>query len=148
MNARTFFILVCCFRDANERYGYSYPVAGIPPRPDPSPFDSLTGYRRHLFGMFTKLWETGYTPQSFVRTAGPWGHKLVRQYCTRRFPDLEQEDMENVVQYIHGITCLDGTGEYALSRLLAPGAWARRPLAPRLSELQMPVVFYCKFRYL
>lgn len=39
------------------------------------------------------------------------------------------------------ITSSAGSGEFALSAILAPGAYARRPLFHRLADLKMPTVF-------
>lgn len=49
---------------------------------------------------------------------------------------------------MHSITVLPGSGEYALNRILEPGAWGRRPLATKLTQLKMPVTFICKFTLL
>lgn len=41
----------------------------------------------------------------------------------------------------YNITSSPGSGEYALAAVLAPGAYARKPLIHRLAGLQMPTVF-------
>lgn len=43
--------------------------------------------------------------------------------------------------YRYHITSSAGSGEFALSAILAPGAYARRPLFHRLADLKMPTVF-------
>ena len=99
-----------------------------------------TTQRRFLSAM-TYLWEKNVTPQGIVRATGlVLGDRLVRGYVTRRF-NLNGRDVEDMTNYVHAITKLVGTGEYALSRLLSPGGWARRPFQHRLEELKMPAVF-------
>jgi hypothetical protein len=39
------------------------------------------------------------------------------------------------------ISSSPGSGEYALAAILAPGAYARKPLFHRLAQLKMPTVF-------
>lgn len=39
------------------------------------------------------------------------------------------------------ISSSTGSGEYALAAILAPGAYARKPLFHKLAELKMPTVF-------
>lgn len=97
------------------------------------------------YKILSSLWNWNLTPQLVIRTTGPLGRNLVRQYCTRRFPQLSTQEQEQMFEYLRSISSLDGSGEYAMARLLQPGAWARRPIGPRLSELKMPVVFLCKF---
>jgi cardiolipin-specific phospholipase len=103
--------------------------------------DNLTLTQRALFSTFTRLWESGYTPQGAVRATGPVGRNLVRSYTTRRFPNLQPQDADDLYEYLSAITALEGAGEYALQRLLKPGAYAKRPLADRLDQLQMKTVF-------
>jgi len=43
--------------------------------------------------------------------------------------------------YILNITLAKGSGEYCISHILAPGAYARMPLVDRLAALKMPVIF-------
>lgn len=41
----------------------------------------------------------------------------------------------------YNITSSTGSGEFALAAILAPGAYARKPLFQRLAKLTMPTVF-------
>jgi cardiolipin-specific phospholipase len=86
------------------------------------------------------------TPQSLVRSSGPMGFRMIRGYINARFQSLSEEDRSDMVEYLHGITMLEGSGEYSLNRLLQPGAWGRRPLANKLTALKMPTLFMCTFR--
>jgi cardiolipin-specific phospholipase len=47
----------------------------------------------------------------------------------------------NNTLYRYNITSSTGSGEYALAAILAPGAYARKPLMERLAKLKMPTVF-------
>jgi pimeloyl-ACP methyl ester carboxylesterase len=111
--------------------------AGIPlPSPEVSP--RRTGY---LWKFISSLWNWNFTPQLFIRSLGPAGPRLVRGYATRRFAHLEQAEIDALDSYIYHISAQRGSGEFALNRLLLPGAIARKPLHERLPNLKMPVTF-------
>jgi hypothetical protein len=67
---------------------------------------------------------------------------MVRSAMSKRFPGESPEAIERIAPYLYQITAAPGSGEYALSLLLEPGAWARRPLCERLLPLQ-GICFYC-----
>uniref|UniRef100_A0A7S2WI46 AB hydrolase-1 domain-containing protein n=1 Tax=Mucochytrium quahogii TaxID=96639 RepID=A0A7S2WI46_9STRA len=93
-----------------------------------------------------KLWNWGVTPNHLVRGAGPYGHRLVEKAVNARFGDVDEErlglsggDLQtrtNVVDYLFHITAAPGSGEHALSKLLAPGAYAKKPLCEELPKLE------------
>ena len=65
------------------------------------------------------------------------GPKVASGWTTRRFGELPtQEEQEALSQYAYQIFRQRGSGEYALTYLLAPGAYARRPLIERVKGLQ------------
>jgi len=43
--------------------------------------------------------------------------------------------------YVYHTCAGSGSGEYALGSILAPGAWARKPLDQRLHHLKMETIF-------
>ncbi|KAG0256151.1 hypothetical protein DFQ27_005876 [Actinomortierella ambigua] len=86
-------------------------------------------------------WERNITPQSIMRFVGPLGPSLVASYTSRRFAHLEEDEQKDLNSYIYHISSKSGSGEYALSTILAPGAYARWPLMDRLKDLAMPTVF-------
>ncbi|KAG0360182.1 hypothetical protein BG005_011327 [Podila minutissima] len=86
-------------------------------------------------------WERNITPQSIMRFTGPFGPSLVAAYTSRRFAYLEADELRDLNSYIYHISSKSGSGEYALSTILAPGAFARWPLMDRLKDLKMPTVF-------
>ncbi|KAJ3014671.1 hypothetical protein HKX48_005019 [Thoreauomyces humboldtii] len=91
--------------------------------------------------LFTTLWTWNVTPMTLIRGMGPWGPNLVHRYTTRRFAYLDESDSNDFRDYIYHISAQPGSGEFALSRLLLPGAWARCPLHDRLATLTMPTTF-------
>ncbi|CAG8469834.1 16991_t:CDS:2 [Dentiscutata erythropus] len=96
---------------------------------------------RTMFNIITKLWDGDITPQLIMRWAGPFGPSLVNRYTTRRFANLDEQDQFDLHDYLYHISSAPGSGEFALSRILAPGAFARKPLINRLPNLKMPTTF-------
>ncbi|KAI9164214.1 hypothetical protein H9P43_008031 [Blastocladiella emersonii ATCC 22665] len=98
------------------------------PRKFPLPYMALRS-------SLAKLWESGYTPFSLMRAAGPFGLRMTEWYTTRRFtlPDDEKADLRDYL--FHANNAGTPAGEYALSALLRFGAWARSPLEHRLPAL-------------
>lgn len=83
----------------------------------------------------TLLWEANFSPFMFVRI--PFvGAKFASGWTTRRFSQLPPGEQETLSQYAYQIFRLRGSGEFALAYLLAPGAYARRPLMQRVKGLQ------------
>ena len=77
---------------------------------------------------------------------GPGGPGMVRSAMAKRFPGESPEARESIAPYLYQITAAPGSGEYALSLILEPGAWARRPLCERLLPLQgVCPYWYLKF---
>jgi cardiolipin-specific phospholipase len=118
-------------------------TATTSPPPPLSPGNGL----RQIPKWIETLWNANLTPQSILRWTGPFGPTLVNQYTTRRFSHLGEIDRIDLHDYLYHISCAPGSGEYALSRILAPGAYARKPLIHRLNKLKMPTTFLCKCCY-
>ncbi|CDS11605.1 hypothetical protein LRAMOSA03868 [Lichtheimia ramosa] len=97
--------------------------------------------RRRIPSWARYLWEKNVTPMSIVRLTGPYGASLVNRYTSRRFAHLDTHEQHALYDYLYHITSSAGSGEFALSAILAPGAYARRPLFHRLADLKMPTVF-------
>jgi len=91
--------------------------------------------------VFTYLWEEGFSPFQVVRSSLFWGPMLVGKYSSRRFIGLSADDTKAMHEYILNITLAKGSGEYCISHLLAPGAFARRPVVDRIHALKVPVTF-------
>jgi cardiolipin-specific phospholipase len=91
--------------------------------------------------LFTHLWEGGWSPFQLVRSSLFWGPMLVGKYSSRRFGALNEDETRDMHDYIMNITLAKGSGEYCISHILAPGAYARMPLVDRISALKMPISF-------
>ncbi|KAF5393773.1 hypothetical protein D9757_000245 [Collybiopsis confluens] len=94
--------------------------------------------------LLTYLWEEGYSPFQVVRMMGVWGPWLVGKYSSRRFTGLTEEETRNMHDYMLNITLKKASGEYCVSHILAPGAYARMPLVDRIAGLakeRIPITF-------
>lgn len=87
------------------------------------------------------LWEEGWSPFQAIRNTVFWAPMLVGKYSLRRFTGLSEEETKDIHDYILNITLAKGSGEYCVSHLLAPGAYAHRPLVDRIDALKIPVTF-------
>ena len=105
-------------------------------QPQSPPSKSAVQQHRPLPRWVTLLWEANFSPFMFVRIpiVGP---KFASGWTARRFGDLPTaEEQSALSHYAYQIFRLKGSGEYALAYLLAPGAYARRPLIERVKSLQ------------
>lgn len=91
--------------------------------------------RRPLPKWLVYLWEANISPFSLVRWAGPFGPRLVSGWTSRRFSQLPADESTALHNYAYSLFRQRGSGEYALAYVLAPGAFARRPLLWRVQEL-------------
>eukprot|EP00884_Botryococcus_braunii_P004708 jgi/Botrbrau1/14238/Bobra.0381s0002.2 len=100
--------------------------------------------RGQLYRLTNRMWDAGVTPGSVIRSLGPWGPGVIQRYVRNRFREgtgLSVEEASRFERYFYHIMAAKGSGEFALSHLLAPFAWARHPLEGRLHELRVPVSF-------
>lgn len=97
--------------------------------------------RRSLTKAFLWGWEKGLSPFSILRGLGPWGPLLVGKYSSRRFASQDPADIRDLHSYIYATSILKGSGEFCISHILAPGAYARMPIVDRIHKLRMPVTF-------
>lgn len=88
--------------------------------------------RKPLPKWLTYLWDANISPFSFVRWAGPLGPRFVSGWTSRRFSHLGPEEAQALHNYAYTLFKQRGSGEYALSYILAPGAFARSPLIKRI----------------
>ena len=113
---------------------------GVPERPKNSE-ESLKNYSwkvRTMFKTFAKLWNSGWTPHDIVRISGPKGKVLIQKIVQRRLFRLDDNNplKKLLAEYLYHVVAQPGSGEYALNKILAPGAWAHKPLATRIGELK------------
>ncbi|ODQ78382.1 hypothetical protein BABINDRAFT_162619 [Babjeviella inositovora NRRL Y-12698] len=102
----------------------------FPPSPPSAPVAKPTKVRK----LINFLWDRNVSPFSIIRYSGPFQSKLVSMWSYRRFATLPTLEVELLHQYSYKIFASPGSGEYALTRLLAPGALARMPLLDRVPE--------------
>ncbi|WVF68893.1 hypothetical protein IAT40_003666 [Kwoniella sp. CBS 6097] len=97
--------------------------------------------RKGMMKFFVWGWERGLSPFTFLRGAGPLGPLWVGKYSARRFASQTEEDVRDLHAYIYGTSIMKGSGEYCISHILAPGAYARIPIVDRIAKLKVPVTF-------
>jgi cardiolipin-specific phospholipase len=86
------------------------------------------------------LWDANISPFSFVRLTGPLGPRFVSGWTARRFNHLPSDEASILHDYSFSIFKQKGSGEYALSYILAPGAYARRPAIDRIQDIGRQVI--------
>ncbi|ABN66933.1 conserved hypothetical protein [Scheffersomyces stipitis CBS 6054] len=83
------------------------------------------------------MWEKNFSPFSIIRNAGPMKSKFISAWTTHRFAHTyykNPESFQNVHDYIYRVFNAKGSGEYAITRVLAIGAVAKLPLLDRCPE--------------
>lgn len=106
-----------------------------------SPKQTPQAPRRKLPGWLVWLWDTNaVSPFSIVRIGGPLGPRFVSGWTSRRFNHLPPEEASALHLYAYNLFRQKGSGEYALTYILAPGAYARNPLINRIDEVGRRVI--------
>jgi cardiolipin-specific phospholipase len=77
------------------------------------------------------LWNRHVSPFSIVRMATFLGPRVVGGWSYRRFNDLPRDQMEKLHMYVYRTFMAKPSGEYGLTRILAPGVVPRMPLLKR-----------------
>ncbi|QKX53475.1 uncharacterized protein TRUGW13939_00554 [Talaromyces rugulosus] len=108
-------------------------AGAVKTQPDPAP-------RRTLPKIVSYLWDSNVSPFSIIRWAGPMGPRLVSGWTSRRFSHLPAPEAAALHDYSYSIFRLRGSGEYALTYILAPGAFARSPLIRRIQGVGRQVI--------
>lgn len=96
--------------------------------------------RKPLPKWLTYLWDANISPFSIIRWGGPLGPRFVSGWTTRRFSFLPAEESQALHHYSYTLFRQRGSGEYALSYILAPGAFARSPLIRRIQDVGRQVI--------
>jgi len=111
----------------------------IQPKPDTNVGPPNTP-RRPLPNWLVWLWDANISPFSIVRMTGPLGPRFVSGWTSRRFNHLPPEEAQALHDYAFSIFKQKGSGEYALAYILAPGAYARRPVIDRIQDVGRQVI--------
>lgn len=93
---------------------------------------------RSVFGF---LWEQNVSPFGILRGSLFLGPMFAGRYTSRRFGALPEDELRSLHAYCQSIFLSKGSGEYCLAHILAPGAYARRPMVDRIEGLKMPMSF-------
>ena len=114
---------------------------GVPIRPKDSTEEALKNYSwrvRTMFKTFAKLWNSGWTPHDVIRMSGPKGKSIIEKIVQKRLFRLSDDNplKSLLAEYLYHVIAQQGSGEYALNKILAPGAWAHNPLAQRIGKLK------------
>ncbi|WLF81376.1 hypothetical protein PVL30_005173 [Lodderomyces elongisporus] len=98
--------------------------------------------------LFNYMWQHNYSPFSIVRNAGPVKSKMISRWTTHRFAHTyfqNKENFQNMHDYIYRVFNGAGSGEYAITRVLAVGALAKLPLIDRVPqrfvEMKLPTLW-------
>lgn len=89
-------------------------------------------------GYFQWLWDKKVSPFVLVRKTGPLGPMFTSGWTSRRFFSLPEAEQKALQLYSYVMFNARGSGEYALSYLLAVGGLGRWPLAERVHQLKCP----------
>mmetsp|Transcript_16779 Transcript_16779/g.30820 ORF Transcript_16779/g.30820 Transcript_16779/m.30820 type:complete len:359 (+) Transcript_16779:1566-2642(+) len=98
------------------------------------------------------LWKRGMNPNQIIRGAGPFSRRMVDKSILNRFgsktldlPGLDHSQHGSLIsEYTYLFSAAPPSGEHALSTLLLPGAFARKPLLfefEHMPDVNMLVVF-------
>lgn len=91
-------------------------------------------FRRRL--IYT-LWQRNVSPFTIIRSMGPIKSKLLSVWTKRRFSEYIESNLEfyrNIHDYFYRSLTAKGSGEYAITRILAFGAVPKLPLIDRLPQ--------------
>ncbi|KAJ1925956.1 hypothetical protein IWQ60_004217 [Tieghemiomyces parasiticus] len=93
-----------------------------------------------MMRLVAHTWRSHTSPQWFVRTSGPIGSMLVNRYIGR-YEFLPLPERSVLSDYLYHLANRRGSGEYSITVLTHPFAFARFPLVSRLAALRVPTVF-------
>ena len=65
------------------------------------------------------------------------GVRLIRGYCSRRFPYSSASELDDLVAYMYSVSALPGSGEFALGRILSPGMLLSGGISPFMMMMMM-----------
>ncbi|TKY87073.1 hypothetical protein EX895_003750 [Sporisorium graminicola] len=96
---------------------------------------------KRVRSVFSFLWEQNVSPFGILRGSLFFGPMFAGRYTSRRFGALPDDELRSLHAYCQSIFLSKGSGEYCLAHILAPGAYARRPMVDRIERLKMPMSF-------
>ncbi|GME96738.1 unnamed protein product [Ambrosiozyma monospora] len=85
--------------------------------------------------LLIKLWNKHCSPFQVMRAFAPISPRFMSEWTCKRFEKAKDAtELQTVFQYTLSIFLVKGSGEFGLTRLLAPGALAKLPLIKRLPD--------------
>lgn len=87
------------------------------------------------------LWNHHVSPFSFIRNTGPLGMRGISFWTSRRFGTFNESQYNALQNYSYALFNGKASSEYAITYLLAPGAYARFPLIDRIKNLKCSTLF-------
>lgn len=101
-------------------------------------------YVRTMISLAKFLWRNNITPGAFIRSISEKrGRGMVIGYFDKRIPAITAEDEKRyLTDYMYLNSVLPGSAEYALNKVLKPGAYARNPAVYRIPKLQVSNVSF------
>lgn len=92
-------------------------------------------YRRIKFDPKMKyFWNSHISPFSILRSSMFFAPRIVSTWSFNRFNGFTTEERDAMHLYAYRLMTAKGSGEYAITRLLAPGVLPRMPLIDRIGE--------------
>ncbi|SCU94383.1 LAFA_0F21506g1_1 [Lachancea sp. 'fantastica'] len=83
--------------------------------------------------VFSFMWSCNISPFGILRSLGPMGALMSSKWSFRRFTHMQDpQELFTFHDYFYSVFSGAGSGEYALTRILAPGVLARLPLLSRV----------------
>ncbi|GME74466.1 unnamed protein product [[Candida] boidinii] len=83
----------------------------------------------------TYLWEKNFSPFSILRISGPFAPKLISRWSFNRFGSIEDSNkLLDLHNFSYKAFIGKASGEYAITKLLAPGVLPRLPLLDRMPK--------------
>lgn len=98
--------------------------------------------RRGSNGILAYLWNTHVSPFTIVRNSFVFGPKVMSRWSYWRFAQFPAPERDAMHLYAYKTFIAPPSGEYAITRILAPGALARMPIVERVAtQLKCPSVW-------
>lgn len=83
------------------------------------------------------MWNNNFSPFTLMRNAGPARSKMISYWTSNRFSHVYYSDpvkFQSIHDYFYRVFNANGSGEYAITRILGWGALAKLPLLDRCPD--------------
>ncbi len=86
----------------------------------------------HMPKIAIYLWSKHWSPFAVMKAFGPIGPRIISFWSHQRFNGVDKNEFLTLHSYCYKCMSAKSSGEYGLTRLLAPGALAYFPLSDRI----------------